>query len=79
MSTVVASKARGGVGATVPAEVTNFELSSDLHNQFVLLRLKDNLDGEFDFSFLPDGARQLGQRLLARADMIETAEEPSTQ
>jgi hypothetical protein len=54
---------------TIPA--TFFELTSDLHNELVLLRLRDETDAEFGFSFAPSGARDLGNSLKNWADKVE--------
>jgi hypothetical protein len=78
---IVASKspAGSGVSASVAAPVKDFHLNSDLHNEVILLRIRDEFDGEFDFSFSPADGRSLGQRLIAWFERIAAAPKPSKQ
>jgi hypothetical protein len=70
---ILASKSPAGsdILASVAAPAKNFELVPDLHGQLVLLKLRDEFDAEFDFSFLPSDAKRFGQSLIAMADKIE--------
>lgn len=72
---IVASKAlaEGDISASVAAAAKDFELNSDIHDQLVLLRIRDEFDAEFDFSFLPSGAKYLGERLIAWSEKLEAA------
>jgi hypothetical protein len=78
---IVASKspAGSGVSASVAAPAKDFELNSDLHNELVLLRIRDEFDGEFDFSFSPAGGSHLGERLIAWSEKVAVAPKPSKQ
>jgi hypothetical protein len=78
---IVASKARaeGDISASVAAAAKDFELNTDIHDQLVLLRIRDEFDAEFDFSFLPSGAKYLGERLIAWSEKLESAPKRTTQ
>jgi hypothetical protein len=78
---IVASKMRAGgdVAAMLAAPVKDFQLNSDLHSELVLLRLRDEFEAEFDFSFTPPGARKFGERLIAWAGKTEQGAKPSKQ
>jgi hypothetical protein len=78
---IVASKtsAESGVSASVAAPVKAFQLNSDLHNEFVLLRIRDELDGEFDFSFSPANGRHLGERLIEWSERVARTPKPTKQ
>jgi hypothetical protein len=77
---ILASRAlaRGDVSATVAAPVKNVELNEDLHDPLLLVRIRDEYDGEFDFSFSPSDARRLAERLIARADKIDARPKPKS-
>jgi hypothetical protein len=75
---IVASKTHGGVSAMV-APAKDFSINSDLHRDLVLLRIRDEHEGEFDVSFAAAGARHLGERLIAWAEKVERAEKPTKQ
>jgi hypothetical protein len=68
-----------GLSASVVAPVTAVELNSDLHNSEVLLRIRDETGGEFDFALEPSGARRLGRRLMEWGDRVDNAEKPTLQ
>jgi hypothetical protein len=78
---IVASKMPAGsdVSASVAAPAKNFELNSDLHNDLVLLKIRDEFDAEFDFSFGPAGGRYLGERLIKWSDKVANAVKPTKQ
>jgi hypothetical protein len=61
-----------GIGALVAAPVQDFELNTDLHGDLILLRLRDDWGGDFDFSFEPAGARILADRLNVWAAKAES-------
>jgi hypothetical protein len=48
-----------GVFAWAAAPVVNYQIGLDALSQSILLRLKDDWEAEFDFSFTPDGAREI--------------------
>jgi hypothetical protein len=70
---ILASKMRPelGISASYAAPAKDFQLNSDLHNDLVLLRIRDEFDGEFDFSFSPAGSKHLGERLIAWGEKVE--------
>ena len=78
---IVASKMPAGsdVSASVATPAKNFELNSDLHNDLVLLKIRDEFDVEFVFSFGPAGSSYLGERLIKWSDKVANAVKPAKQ
>lgn len=78
---LIATKTQPGsdISAWVAIPVQEYSLNSDLHNQLVLLRLRDETDAEFGFSFEPNGARQIADRLKAWADRVDNSTKPTRQ
>lgn len=67
-----------GVQAWLTIPVTGYQINSDLHNRLVLLLLRDETETEFGFSFTAHGAKQLGERLVLRANWVENAPRTSS-
>jgi hypothetical protein len=65
--------------ALVAVQVRQFLTGTDLHEENVILRLRDDSEGEFDFSFDPAGAREVGEALIAWADRVGNARRPIKQ
>lgn len=78
---IVASKMPAGsdVSASVATPAKNFELNSDLHNDLVLLKIRDEFDVELVFSFGPAGSSYLGERLIKWSDKVANAVKPAKQ
>jgi hypothetical protein len=78
---ISANKAPAGsdISVLLAVPVINFRIGSDLHQQIVILRLSDNTDAAFDFSFDPASARNVGTSLIAWADQIGNAPRPVQQ
>jgi hypothetical protein len=51
------------ISALVPVQVRQFEAGLDLHEEIVILRLHDDSEGVFDFSFVPTRAHEVGVAL----------------
>ena len=73
---IVASKTPpgSGVSASFAAHAREFRIAPDIHNDLVLLKLIDEHEADFDFSFTPSGAKDIAQRLIATAEKIENIE-----
>jgi hypothetical protein len=56
---------------TFSVPLKSFELNADMHDPLILLKIRDEHDGEFDFSCTPSDARHWGERLKAWADKID--------
>jgi hypothetical protein len=67
-----------GVTVTLSLPITNIRLNTDLHQSEVLLTIFDRYGGETDYSIDPVRARQLADRLVARAAEVETASKTTT-
>jgi hypothetical protein len=67
-----------GVTMTLSIPIKNIRLNTDLHQSEILLAIFDRFGGEVDYSLDPALARQLAERLIARADEVETASKNST-
>jgi hypothetical protein len=67
-----------GVTMTLSVPIKNIRLSTDLHQSEILLAIFDRFGGEVDYSLEPALARQLAERLIARAEEVEIASKNST-
>jgi hypothetical protein len=67
-----------GVTMTLSLPIKNIRLNTDLHQSEILLAIFDRFGGEVDYSMEPALARQLAERLIVRADEVETASKTST-
>jgi hypothetical protein len=67
-----------GVQAWLTIPVKGFASNIDLYNQTVLLMLTDETETEFGFAFDPDGARQIADHLVRRAQQVEKSASPSS-
>jgi hypothetical protein len=66
-------KDQGHISPIAPIPVTDIRLNEDLLATQVHLSIDDAAGGSFDYALDPDRARQLGERLIARAAQIEAA------
>ena len=57
------------VSAAVP--IVNVGIVEDVHHTEVLLNIKDQGGGDFDYSISPNYAKKVGQALIARANYID--------
>jgi hypothetical protein len=60
-------------------QVRQFQTGLDLHAKVVILRLQDDSEGGFDFSFDPAVARDVGEALIAWATQAANATKPIKQ
>jgi hypothetical protein len=68
-----------GVYAWVAIPTSSFFAAMDTHAQVVLLKLKDDLETEFDFSFTPNDARIIAGALIKFAQLVDEAPKISRQ
>jgi hypothetical protein len=54
-------------------------LAMDAHQQLVLLKIKDDWEAEFDFSFTPADARKIADGLVRFAQKVDDAPKISRQ
>jgi hypothetical protein len=66
-------KARGDLSPIAPIPVTDIRLNEDALGTQVHLTIDDVAGGSFDYALSPARARQLAERLAARAEQIEAS------
>lgn len=66
-------KSMGGLQPILPVPVREIRLNEDVLGTQVHLSIDDVAGGSFDYAIDPARARELGQRLIARAIQIEAA------
>jgi hypothetical protein len=64
------SRADQGISALVAVPVVDYSIGNDLHQQVVILRLSDEAEQVFDFSFDPARATNIGSALIDWADKV---------
>jgi len=73
------SRPDAGISAWTAIPVENYEMVDDLHHHLVMVRFRDANEAEFEFSFEPNGARQIAQSLVRWADRVENAPKKTSQ
>jgi hypothetical protein len=68
-----------GVFAWIAAPATSYMMAMDAHQQSVLLKLRDDWEGEFDFSLTPTDARKIAEGLVRFAQKIDDTPKISRQ
>src|ERR1700733_8348402 len=77
--TALRHRPEAGVFAWIAAPATRYMFAIDAHHQSVLLKVRDDWEGEFDFSLTPTDARKIAEGLVRFAQKIDDAPKISRQ
>jgi hypothetical protein len=70
--------AKSGLSTIASIPVLSIELNTDIYNSKVLMTIRDQTNGQYDFEFPVLFAHQLGEHLTARAAKAEATARQTT-